>query len=153
MPNRVRLRTHGGSGELVFQFVQRYSVVFQPNALQRAPYDIWTSYYQYRILDRNDREIVVYHWEPEGRSPVVTPHLHLSAAGSVILPQSSDSPIANAKTHLNKLHLPTGPIGLGEIVELLIRDFAVVPLESGWSEILSESKADVSPSATRRPLP
>ena len=140
-PNRVRLHTHGGSGELILRVVQRYSVVFQPDVVQRSPFDLWTSYYQYRILDREEREIVVYHWEPAGRSPVITPHLHVSAAAPVTLPQPDNSSVTGRTTHLNKLHLPTGRIGLEEIVELLVYDFAVDPLIPNWTETLTKVRA------------
>ena len=114
--------------------------MFQPDVIQGFPFNVWTSYYQYHVLDREDREIVAYHWEPHGRSPVVTPHLHVSAASPVILPQPVGSRVTDTKTYLNKLHLPTGRIGIEEVVELLLVDFDVDPLIPKWKDILSKYK-------------
>jgi hypothetical protein len=140
-PNRIRLRTHGGAGELILKIVQQYNLIFLPDVVQRLPFDVLSSYYLYRILDRNEQEIVVYHWEPDGRSHIVKPHLHMPAAAPVTLAQAYGSRIADQKTHLGKLHLPTGRIGIEEIVELLIVDFIVDPIFPNWKEILDEIRA------------
>ena len=139
--NRVRLRTHSGAGEIILWFAHKYTVAFQPDVIRRSPFEVRTSYYLYRILDRDEREIVVYHWEPDGPSSFVVPHLHVSAASPVILPQPEGSRLAGSKTFLNKLHLPTGRIGAEEVIELLVADFSVDPLIPSWKEVLSESRA------------
>ena len=118
---------------------QLYDVVHQQNGIPEASFDVWTSYYQYLILDRNEREIVVFHWEPDGAtSPNLLPHVHIPAAEPVILPQPEGSPIAGGKTYLNKLHLPTGRIGLEDVIEFLINDFHVDPRLPNWQEILEQ---------------
>lgn len=139
-PNKARLRTHAGSGELSIQFVEHYDIVFHPDALLGALYDVQTSYYQYLILDRLEQEIVAYHWEPESKSLVVRPHVHVSAAAPIVLPQPSGSPLAETKTHLSKLHLPTGRVGIEDIVELLITDFAVTTLRPDWQTVLLQAR-------------
>lgn len=120
----------------MLQIVERDSVVFQPDAVQQAPYDVRTSYYQYRILDRDSAEIVVYHWEPEGRSPVVKPHLHIPAAASVTMPPSASGK-GGRTLHLGKLHLPTRRVGIDDVIEFLLADFGVVPNRADWRAVLS----------------
>lgn len=137
----ARLRTHGGEGELLFRFAHQYRVVRPPDDAGRGRYLVDTSFYRYDLLDRDGGEVVVFHWEPEGRSPVRTPHLHVSAALPVVLPQRVNSRVAATKTYLNKMHLPTGHIQLEDIVELLIREFAVVPLVQDWEAVVAENRA------------
>jgi hypothetical protein len=59
----------------------------------------------------------------------------------VTLPQPAGSSVAGRKTHLSKLHLPTGRIDLEEIIELLVVDFSVDPLVSNWSDVLGEIRS------------
>lgn len=84
-PNLARLPTHGGRGELRFRFALLHTVRAEPEAAPADPYEVLTSFYQYRILEHEEREIVVYDCTPAGISPVRTPHLHLPIAGSVRL--------------------------------------------------------------------
>lgn len=46
----------------------------------RGLWDAQTAAYEYRLSDRDDREILAYHWHPESQSHVQTPHLHLGPA-------------------------------------------------------------------------
>ena len=139
-PNVARLRTHGGAGELRFRFAHLYTVVHVPDAAQRGPYKVSTSFYQYAILDYRENEVVVYDWAPQGMSPVRTPHLHVPMAGSTILQQRQGSPLENQKTYLGSLHFPTGRIFLEDIVELLIHEFRVDPRRDDWEEILKDNR-------------
>lgn len=136
----ARLRTHGGEGELLFRFAHQYRVVHVPDDLDRGPYEVSSSFYRYDVLDRDGGEVVVFHWEQEGRSPVRTPHLHLPAARPVVLPQRVNSGVAALRTYLNRLHLPTGRILVEDVIELLIREFAAVPLVADWEAILAENR-------------
>ena len=99
-----------------------------------------TGSYDHSILDRDGRELVAFHWEPDGIGTVCTPHVHLSAAAAIVLPQRTGSPLTQAKTHLGRLHLPSGPIGVEDVVELLIRDFAAVPLRPDWQRVLDDNR-------------
>lgn len=135
------MRTHGGGGEIVLRVTQHYSINHQPHAITHARYEVWTTFYHYKILDRSEREIIAFHWEPSGRtSPNTRPHVHVPAAEPVILPQPDGSPVAGRKTYLNKLHLPTGRIGLEDVIEFLITDLQVVPRLPNWNEILDEAR-------------
>jgi hypothetical protein len=134
----ARLRTHGGEGELLLRLALQFRV--DRLAGVDEPYHVSTAFYHFDVLDRDGNEIVVFHWEPEGRGPVHAPHLHLSATTPVVLPQREGSGVAGMKTHLSRLHLPTGQLLIEDVVELLIRDFAVVPLRDDWEHVLADNR-------------
>lgn len=115
-----------------------------PDAGQGGPYAIRTTFYHYDILDRDGNEIVVYHLEPEGRGPITLPHLHVSAAAAIVLPQRTTSAVAGQRTFLNRLHLLTGHVFIEDVVEVLIREFAVVPLRRDWETILAAGRTAAS---------
>ncbi len=142
-PNIARLTTHGGTGELLFRFAHLYTVGHVPDDAQRGPYKVSTSFYQYKILDCDEREIVVYDWAPTGISLVRTPHLHIPIAGSIVLRQREGSPREDQKTYLGSLHFPTARILLEDIVELLIREFRVDPRRDDWEVVLKENRRAV----------
>jgi hypothetical protein len=139
-PNRLHLDTNSRRGEILLLIAERFRLERVSDAVHRDEFDVAIRSYFYRILDRDEREIVAYHWHPEGRSTFDRPHLHVPAAEPIVLAQPSGSPLTGVKTHLSRLHLPTGRIGIEEIVELLITDFAVDPLRSDWKELLSPSR-------------
>jgi hypothetical protein len=138
-PGRVRLSTHGGQGELTFRFAHEFTV--EPISREkRVRFEVRTSLYQYRILDFNETEIIIYDWHPFGASSVATPHLHVSAAGSIVLQQRAGSKLANPKTHIGSFHLPTSEIVVEDIVELLIREFLVDPRRPDWEAVLRANR-------------
>ena len=143
----ARLRTHQGEGEILFEFVYLYAVVHQGARHGRGEFEVRTSFYQYNVLDREQRELVAYHWEPEGISPIRTPHVHMPVIGSIVLPQHPGSAVASAKTHLGKMHMPTGRVSVEDIVEMLIREFAVDPQRADWMEVLQDNRPIEDPGA------
>lgn len=143
-PNVARLLTHGGNGELLFRFAHLYTVVRLPQDPGCSPYRVSTSFYQYQVLDIHERELVIYDWAPRGRSPVHAPHMHIPAAGSVILPQRPGSPLATQKTYLDDLHFPTGHIFLEDIAGMLIREFRVDPLRADWADVLRDHREAIA---------
>lgn len=99
-------------------------------------FDARITRYRYAIYDIADRELVIYDWHPVGPSPAITPHLHLPAAGSIILAQRPGSPLDGVRTQLGSLHFPTGHTGTATIVDMLIREFRVDPIRSDWERVL-----------------
>lgn len=83
--------------------------------------------YEYRLEDREEREVLAFHWHPEGMSHVTEPHLHLSAASSPA-----------ALPDLARAHLPTGTVALRAVVRSLLRDFGVAPQRDDWQRVLTE---------------
>ncbi len=81
--------------------------------------------YLYTLLEaREGGEIVSYQWHPAQRSLVTFPHLHLGAASRV------------GRDELRDAHLPTGFVGLEDVLSLAIRDLGVRPRRDDWAEIL-----------------
>ena len=140
---RVRLSTHDGLGELVLRVAHEFTIRSLPGNKERASYEVSSSYYQYRILDFDENEILVYDWHPAGISSVRTPHLHISAALPITLMQRAGSQLAGRKTHLSKFHLPTARIFVEDIVGLLIQEFKADPLRANWSRILADNRAAI----------
>ncbi len=90
----------------------------------------WTarvSTYRYGLYDRNGREILSYHWHPDARSHVTTPHLHLGGG------------VASWRPDLAKAHMPTGRVTLEDVLLLAIEELTldVAPLRADWRDILT----------------
>jgi hypothetical protein len=124
----VPLRTRHGSRRVLLTMKQEYAVDHDEG---RRLFEVRTTGYSYRLLDREGREILAYHWHPVGISPITFPHLHLTRFRPIDLSLDSD-PLA-----LAEMHLPTGFGTLEDIVRLLITEFAVEPRRSDWAEILA----------------
>ena len=96
-----------------------------------------TIMYEYRLLDRDERELLVYHWQPgpDFLGPD-HPHLHVSAS----LHAQVDA-VTRQEIALDKLHLPTGQVTIAAIVRFLITEFGIAPLRDDWHEILTRADA------------
>ena len=58
----------------------------------------------------------------------------------VVLPQRPGSPLVQTEAHLGRLHPPTGPIVIEDVVDLLVRDFAAVPVRPDWQDELAANR-------------
>lgn len=84
--------------------------------------------YGYTVEDAEARELFAYHWHP-GRPGVPFPYLHLGPA------------LGALQREATRAHLPTGVVGLADVLLLLIRDFGVTSLRPDWRTILSAGVA------------
>lgn len=102
---------------------------------ERDPWRVRVVAYQYVLEDAVGREVIAYHWHPDGPAEggrrVAFPHLHLEA-GAVD---------GRLRPELARAHLPTGSITLADVVELAIADLAVAPLRSDWTNVLQRARA------------
>jgi len=103
-------------------------------------YRVVPVYYAYELLDREERELVAYHWHPAGISPVTDPHLHLSGRLAPLDLGPGDAPIP-----FGEMHLPTGPVTLADVVRLAITEFAVTPRRSDWETVLRQHRDPFAP--------
>jgi hypothetical protein len=87
-------------------------------------WDAQTAAYEYRLSDPDDRELLAYHWHPEGQSHVETPHLHLGPAAEV------------GRRPLLTAHLPTGLVRVDSVIRLAVESFAVAPIRPDWDRVL-----------------
>lgn len=91
--------------------------------------------YEYRFLDHDERELLVYHWQPgPGYAGPDFPHLHVSAALSAQVDARNRRTIA-----LDKRHLPTGLVTIQAFVKMLIEEFQVRPLRPDWEARLKDA--------------
>lgn len=96
-----------------------------------------TTVYEYRLLDRLERELLVYHWQPGPRyAGPDHPHLHVSASL-----RAATSAVDEREIDLDKLHLPTGQVTLAAVVRSLITEFGVEPLRPDWARVLDAAEA------------
>lgn len=138
--NLLSLVTHEGTGDLTLRFAHLYRIEHDPDDQAHGPYTVRTVGYSYRVLDVEEREIALYHWHPEGNSPVLTPHLHVPSAAPMQMAQRFASSRKGVKTDLGSLHFPTAHIFLEDIAEFLIRDFAVASNRSDWQSVLQNNR-------------
>lgn len=140
---RIHLLTHAADGEIFLRLAHEFTIRHVPEDAVRGPYKVSSSYYQYKILDVYDREVMVYDWHPSGSSTVTVPHLHVSCVGAIELAQRDNSRLVGAKTYLGDFHIPTGRVFLEDIAELLVREFKVDPRREDWEEVISDNREAV----------
>jgi len=86
-----------------------------------------TTAYFYALHD-DRHEILAYHWHPETSPGTAFPHLHLEAGAQI------------GRVEMQRAHLPTGRITLEDVIEMMIRDFAVTPFVDDWPDILAKTR-------------
>jgi hypothetical protein len=101
----VELNTHLG---VWLDARQLYTVDRDETTTGRMAWNVRVVSYIYSLSNDARREILAYHWHPEGRSPVATPRFHLEAGSGVTRPR------------LRGAHLPTGHISLTHLIRCLI---------------------------------
>ena len=106
----------------------QYDVI--PDAAGRGSHLVVLGY-RYRLLDRQEREILAFHWHPTGVSPVIRPHLHLSGRLPPLDLGSGAPPAV-----LGGMHIPTGSVALADVVWLLISEFGVEPRRDDWERVI-----------------
>lgn len=122
-------RRSAGLANLFLGFNQRYRILRNHQATREQSYRVTTTYLEYAIFDHNQREILVYHWHPQGKSNVITPHFHV---GSAVLDTTGHE---MGKT-FSRLHLPSGHVTIADVVRALIEEFNVRPIHERWDETL-----------------
>jgi hypothetical protein len=78
-------------------------------------------------IEYDGRELVAYHWHPHGDSPITWPHMHVGAD------------IRVGDRWLGKVHLPTGTVGLEQVVALAIVELGAEPLRDEWERLIDET--------------
>ena len=115
-PQRIRLRVR-----LRLQLVQAEEL--------RGHWQAEAAAYEYRLSDHDDREILAYHWHPDGQSETRTPHLHLGAAAEI------------GHAALLTAHLPTGHVASPDVLRLAIESFDAEPLRHDWPRVFEAAQA------------
>ncbi|MDP9473705.1 MAG: hypothetical protein M3Q71_24095 [Chloroflexota bacterium] len=99
---------------------------------------VTTTEYEYRLLDHDERELLVFHWQP---GPTFAgpdyPHLHVSASLSARLSTYDEQDI-----DLDKLHIPTSRIALEAVVRMLVSEFGIKARHDDWQKRLARTEKD-----------
>ena len=135
----VLLRSAAGTRLILLRMSSQYAI--DAGEADNGPFSVRSVGYFYEVRDRQEREVLSYHWHPVGRSPIIHPHLHLSGRLAPLDTGPRDAPIA-----FGEMHLPTGgPVTLTDIVRLLITEFGVPPRRADWAAILADVGDPVAP--------
>lgn len=109
-------------------------------------YETSLSRYTFGILEPEGREILVFHWHPDGTSRVKYPHVHLTSRLPPILLGRSGAVLSLADAHI-----PTGFVTLADVVRMLIEELGVEPRRADWHAIVAAEMTDTT--ATRKDRP
>jgi hypothetical protein len=112
-------------------FNQYYRIIEDQSEEPSSRYRVTTEGWKHDILDDKRREILSYHWHPDGHRD--TPHMHV---GSVLL----NTERQRLGKGFSSLHLPTERISIEQIVRLLIEEFEVIPKRGDWRRILENGQ-------------
>lgn len=93
--------------------------------------------YYVTVLDPDGREILAYHWHPEGSDRITYPHLHVSSDLNEIQLGRGGGALS-----LADLHIATGFVQLRDVVRFLIEELDVTPLRTDWREVLRGDEAE-----------
>ncbi len=130
-PRSIQLPARGsfvslrGEKRLQAWFAIEYEIV-QVDDPDRGPWKVKTRQYWYHVVAADLTEVILFHWHPDGRSTEQGPHLHVGSS------QLTSNAVVS-----NKMHVPTGRVSLELVINLLIRDFNVVPLRADWQDVLA----------------
>lgn len=137
----------GGPRGLLFDVSHVFAIDEVPELVPfRRRWRVTTRMYQYRLLDHDERELLVYHWQPgdEFLGPD-HPHVHVSAALSARVNALEVEPIDLAGRHLT-----TGRVSLEAVIRMLIEDFGVAPQRADWRDTLARTGLAFRDGVTQR---
>jgi hypothetical protein len=116
-----------GDARWALAIEMRYRIVEDAPAIVAARWSVVPSMYVFTLYGPTGDMLIAYHWHPQGRSPIVTPHLHVGSA-------------SNANDLLTGAHLPTGNVTLMDVVGLTVRELGVRSLRRDWAAVLDRAE-------------
>lgn len=112
----------------------------------RRRWRVTTRMYQYRLFDRDERELLVYHWQPgDAFLGPDHPHVHVSAALLAHI-----TAVETETIDLASRHLVTSRVSLEGFVRLVIEEFGIAPQRADRRETLDRTEAVFWQEASRR---
>lgn len=112
-----------------------YQVLLDASGYNRPLYRAEIARYLYVVHDVQGRELFAYHLHPDSVSNVWIPHLHVSVAQNIALPNGLGNQ-GNTELPLGKLHFPTRRIDPPQLVRFLITELGVGPRRPNWEAVL-----------------
>lgn len=137
----------GGSSGLLLDVRHQYAIVLDGTVGSSPSWRVSSRAYEYRILDHQAEELLVYHWQPNSIAGGPNfPHLHVSATLSAQTAFSARQPF-----RLDSRHLPTGRVSLEAVIRLLIAEFGIAYRHRNWMTRLKRTEDVFRRELTRRP--
>ncbi len=132
MPGPASLRSvDGGPSGILLDIRQQFAIA----AIGLRSWRVQPRTYEFRLLDQSERELLVYHWQPEpGQRGPDHPHVHVSAAWHARI-----NAVTTRAYDLDKRHLVTGHVSLAMIVRMLIEEFDIASLRPDWQRLLNRA--------------
>jgi hypothetical protein len=120
----------GRAGELRLTALLDYRAEQETSSF--PPWEIRTTRYTYWLTERNEREVIVYHWDSDAISPAYGAHLYFGK--SLVHPAMPDEARAFAG-RLTNARWPTGLVTLPSLLRAVIADLGVEPLVPDRAEV------------------
>lgn len=127
----VQLQRTDGLGRLLFEARLDYSI----DGVD-TEFLITLAGYRFAVQEPDGREILAFHWHPDGPSPIRHPHLHLSSRIPEIRLGRAESVLS-----LSDLHVPTGPVSFPAAIAFVIEELGVSPRRFDWKRVVDRSEA------------
>jgi hypothetical protein len=139
----VSLRSQAGGPSGLFLEVSHVFMIIEDRPGQ---WRVTTLMYAYSLLDSDQTDLLVYHWQPgaDFGGPDY-PHVHVSAT----LDAQTDA-VTKTPIDLHSVHIATGRVSLEAVVRMLIDEFHIEPQRDGWRELLGRTEAVFREEATRQ---
>jgi hypothetical protein len=139
----VSLRGQAGGPSGLFLDVAHMFMIVEAGPQQ---WRVTTRMYEYSLLDYDQTDLLVYHWQPgSGFGGPDHPHLHVSAT----LDARVDA-ITNQSIDLHSRHIATSRVSLEAVVRMLIDEFQVEPQRDNWQDLLDGTEAVFREEATQQ---
>lgn len=125
----------GGSSGLLLDVRHTFAIVANEATDRDPSWRTATRAYEYRLLDTLERELLVFHWQPDAasRGPGF-PHLHVSAT------LEAQTGAGSRRFALDKRHVPTGRVSLAAVIQLLIAEFGIAYRHRNWASRLQRAE-------------
>jgi hypothetical protein len=105
-----------GGPKVSISIVQRYRIV-QDDVADRGPWKVSTTAWNYQ-LQEDGKPTLDFHWHPDSRSRVLTPHLHVRST-----------------IRLKNRHVPTGRVLVEDVLGLAIELGAAPRDPKAWARV------------------
>lgn len=80
----------------------------------------------YTFHNTDGREVISFHWHPQGNSPITYPHFHLGAGAQI------------GRRELQNCHIPTETMSLERVLRFAIEELGVEPLRDDWDDVVGK---------------
>jgi len=136
----------GGPSGLFLDVAHMFMITDTDPSGNKRQWRVTTRMYQYSLLDHDQTDLLVYHWQPGADfGGPDHPHVHVSATLNARVDAITERPIG-----LHALHVATGRVSLEAIVRMLIDDFHIKPRRVGWRDLLDKTEAVFREEATQQ---